>query len=125
MKLKRTTLALAVVLLGAIASGSALAHHGGRQHHQRSHAHFGVFVGAPAFWYYPRPYYYPPPHYYYPPVAVAPAAPPVYIERGNANTPPEQTQGYWYYCPGAQAYYPYVKQCGGGWQRVAPQPPQG
>jgi hypothetical protein len=29
----------------------------------------------------------------------------------------------WFYCPEAGAYYPYVQQCPGGWQQVAPQPP--
>ncbi len=124
MRLTKTMLALAVVLAGIMASGSALAHHGGRFHHG-SRAHFGVFIGAPAFWYYPPPYYYYPPAYYYPPVIAAPVSPPAYIERGDANAPQEQPQGYWYYCPEAKAYYPYVKQCAGGWQRVAPQPPPG
>jgi hypothetical protein len=29
----------------------------------------------------------------------------------------------WFYCPNAGAYYPYVKECAGGWQRVLPQQP--
>ena len=29
---------------------------------------------------------------------------------------------YWYFCRGANAYYPYVKECPGGWQRVQPRP---
>lgn len=123
MNWKKIIFALTVVLLGITASMPALAHGGGR-HHRGSNVHFGVFVGAPAFWYYPRPYYYyPPPYYYHPQVVTAPAAPTTYIERGDANVPQEQAQGYWYYCPEAKAYYPYVKQCAGGWQRVAPQPP--
>lgn len=110
---------LALLLVAILASTAALAHGGG---HYRSRAHFGVFIGAPAYWYHPAPYYYYPPAYYYPPVVAAPASPPVYIERGNASSPPEQSQGYWYYCPEARAYYPYVKQCAGGWQRVPSQP---
>jgi len=55
----------------------------------------------------------------------------VFIERGEsapqAQPPPhEQSQQqtyFWYFCPGANAYYPYVRECPGGWQRVAPQPP--
>jgi hypothetical protein len=27
---------------------------------------------------------------------------------------------YWYYCADAQAYYPYVQQCPGGWLTVVP-----
>jgi len=57
---------------------------------------------------------------------MAPAEPPVYVERGQppaaAQTEPEPGN-YWYYCSNPDGYYPYVKQCPGGWQRVAPQPP--
>jgi hypothetical protein len=89
--------------------------HGGGHGHGR--AHVGVFIGP--VWYPPfYPYYYPPyyyaPYYSYPPVS----GPPTYIEQAPAIVP-----GYWYYCGGAQAYYPTVQECPGGWQRVAPQPP--
>ena len=33
-------------------------------------------------------------------------------------------QYYWYYCRGPEGYYPYVKQCPGGWLKVVPAPPQ-
>jgi hypothetical protein len=46
-----------------------------------------------------------------------PASPPVYVERID---PAEQ--GSWYYCEQERGYYPYVKECPAGWQRVAPQP---
>ena len=116
----RTFALLAVALLAMAASAAALAHGGGHLHQPR--VSVGFVFGGPAYWHYPV-YYYPPPYYYpyYAPVA----APTYYIERGDAYTAPEQTQGYWYYCPEAKAYYPYVKQCAGGWQRVAPQPPGG
>ncbi|OGA38025.1 MAG: hypothetical protein A3G24_05460 [Betaproteobacteria bacterium RIFCSPLOWO2_12_FULL_62_13] len=117
MKSTRTMLALVVILLGIMASGAALAH-------GRGHVRFGVFIGAPAFWYSPPPYYYYPP-YYYPPVVAVPSSPPVYVERGDAQPAPEQSQSYWYYCADAKTYYPYVKQCPGGWQRVVPQPQPG
>jgi len=64
-------------------------------------------VGIPFYAYYPPPlpYYYGyAPGYYPPPAAI-----------------PEQ-QGYWYFCPSANAYYPYVQQCPEGWQPVVPQP---
>ncbi|HEX2566405.1 MAG TPA: hypothetical protein VHL85_06070 [Burkholderiales bacterium] len=38
--------------------------------------------------------------------------------------PPAPQSQDWFYCPSAGAYYPYVKQCAGGWQRVLPQPMQ-
>jgi len=107
---------LAAILLGTLASAPAVArHHGG-------HVRFGVVIGGPIYpwWYYP-PYYYPPA------TVVVPAAPPTYIEQGDpdANTPPQQQQGYWYYCGESQTYYPYVKECPGGWQRVTPRPAPG
>ena len=120
----RTALALFSILLGAIASEPVLAQrHGGFHGGFHGHARFGVFIGGPVFWpgYYYPPYYYPP--YYYPPVASVPAAPSVYIEQGGSQAAPVQSQSYWYYCADTETYYPYVKECPGGWQRVAPQPP--
>ena len=115
--------ALVLVMVGMMASGSALARDRGHGPHVR----FGVVVGGPLWWgpgyyrpYYAPYYYYPP---YYPPVVSVPASPPVYIEQSNAQ--PAPGQAYWYYCADAKAYYPYVKECPGGWQRVAPQPPPG
>jgi hypothetical protein len=132
MNLKKTILALGLLILGAAATGSALAHHGW-------HGRFGVFIGAPL--YYPAPYYYPPyyapyPYPYYAPAPV-PAEPPAYIERSDSGAPAyvereegappvrRRAEGSWYFCPESNAYYPYVKQCPGGWQRVAPRPPAG
>ena len=72
---------------------------------------FGVPLW-PGYWG-PHYYYdYPPPAVYYPP------PPPVYVEREE----PAQQPVWWYWCPSAKGYYPYVKECPGGWQRVAPQP---
>jgi hypothetical protein len=104
---------LSAVLLGTTASASASAwHHGG--------VRFGVVIGAPFY-----PWYYPP-YYYYPPVVAAPAVPPTYIEQGGAQAAPaQQSQGSWYYCTESKTYYPYVKECPGGWQRVTPQPAPG
>lgn len=89
-----------------VASTSVLAHGRGRV---QLGFHFG-FPLYPSYWYYP-----PPPVYYYP-VPVAPAAPPVYVERN------ENSQD-WYYCEQTRGYYPYVKECPGGWKRVPPAPP--
>jgi hypothetical protein len=114
MKRLITFVSLAFALFGAAVSTPAFAaHHGG-------HVRFGVFVG-PGYWY-PPPYYAYPPYYapyYYPPAV---AAPQTYVEQGFAQPAPAQAQGYWYYCEGSKAYYPYVKECPAGWQRVAPQP---
>jgi hypothetical protein len=58
--------------------------------------------------------------YAYPPVITVPSTPPVYIQR-TIVPPPEPN--YWYYCRSAADYYPYVRECPGGWEKVAPQPP--
>lgn len=103
---------LAIFLL-AVAACSAWAHPG---YYYRPAPRVGVYVGVPF-----GPWYYPPvPYYYYPRVIAVPAAPPVYIEQ--ASPPAAPAQGYWYYCNSAGAYYPYVKDCPGGWQKVPAQP---
>jgi len=114
--MKPRLIALILLLAGALVSGAAFAQHrgGGR-------VHFGVFVGAPLFWGYP--FYYPPPPYaYYPAPVYYPASPPVYVERELAG-PEAPAQSWWYYCEQTRGYYPYVKTCLGGWQRVPPAPP--
>jgi hypothetical protein len=103
---------LSAILLGTVASAPAFAHGG--------HVRFGVVIGGP-WWYYP-PYY---PYYPYAPVVTVPAAPATYIERGEAQAPAQQPQGFWYYCAASKTYYPYVKECPAGWQRVTPQPAPG
>jgi hypothetical protein len=102
----------------SVRPGFAGAHRGHFHPHFRSGV---VIIGAPFFapFYYPYRYSYP--YYYYPPVAAMPYSPPQYIEQAEAAS--EQPQGYWYYCADAKAYYPYVKDCPGGWQQVLPQAP--
>lgn len=95
--------------------------HGGKQFHD-GRGPVGVFVGAPVVfggWTYVSPYYYFPPAYYYPPAPY----PPTYIEQGGGQPVPPAPAYYWYYCPDAKAYYPYVKECLGGWQQIVPQAP--
>lgn len=106
-----------ILACGLSSSGLALAD--GRSHHHRhghSHSHLGIGLG----FHFGSPFYYPPPYYYpYPPVVVvpAPAPPPVYIEQA-----PVTAENYWYYCYSPEGYYPYVKECAGGWHQVEPQP---
>lgn len=112
-----------IALLAAMAvSGWASADHHG-------HASVGIAIGYP--WgmpYYPHGYYYPYPYPYpyaypaYPPTVVV-QSPPVYVEQGNAQAAPAPAPSYWYYCNNPQGYYPYVKECPTGWQKVMPQPP--
>lgn len=121
----RMASALSLGVLGLCLGGAAAADRG-HGHGYHGHSHIGVGVVVNPFWLdtwpYPRPYYYPPYPYYYPPsVVTVPAAPSTYIERDDGPAP--QTSAYWYYCSQPAGYYPYVKQCPGGWQPVTPQPP--
>lgn len=102
---------------GGVSSGF----HGGGFHHGGFHTR--VFIGGAFFapWYFPAPYYYYPPAYY-PPAYYPPAYYPPATEYVEPQAPP--APAYWYYCPGSRAYYPYVRECPGGWQQVSPQPPQ-
>ncbi|WP_124703516.1 hypothetical protein [Sulfuriferula multivorans] len=122
----KVTLVVLFVALGVSASSVSMADRG----HWRGHVGVGINLGPmwayPGYYpYYPGPYYYPaPPYYYPPPVVTAPASPPVYIEQGDGQDTdaPSQQSNFWYYCANPQGYYPYVKQCSGRWQAVAPQP---
>ena len=129
--------ALAIVALCALAV-TAPAHadrgyyHGGHGGHYYGHSnvHWGFYFGLPYYssWYYPPyPYYYPYSYPYYPYYGGAvgvPSGPTTYVERGDQQAAPEASaQSWWYYCADSKTYYPYVKQCPGGWQKVAPQPP--
>lgn len=125
--IKQTKSLWLAFILASLLAGNAWAD---RPHHHRPHGSvtLGVYLGDP--WIY-SPYYYPYPVYspriYVPPVApiVVTPAPSVYVEQPGASaTVPTLEPGYWYYCRESQAYYPYVKQCAGSWQKVAPQPAQ-
>ena len=114
---RKISLALALAILGFVAQPAVAHGHGG---HGR--VVVGIGIGA-AYWGwgygYGYPYY---PGYYYPPAYAYPAQPTTYIQQEAPPAPAAPQQGYWYYCGDAQAYYPYVKECPGGWQRVSPQP---
>lgn len=104
----------AVFVFSVLGAGTAMA-----DHHWHGGPHVGVFISpywAP-YWgpaYYP-PYYYRP-YYAYP----QPEPPQTYIEQ---EAPAAPVSNYWYYCPTAKAYYPYVKRCSVPWQKVVPTPP--
>lgn len=127
MKSLRLPLAAAAAAL-ALFAVAAPAYADGRWNHGGAHWRGGIFlnfgVPYPYYWgprYYGPPVYYeaPPAYYYSPPVVVAPASPPVYVERGDDEAAAKPT--WWYWCQSAKGYYPYVKECPGGWQRVPPQ----
>jgi hypothetical protein len=123
--------AFALVLIGTLASGAAMAQHHGHGF-GGGHVRFGVSLGfpifAPGFYpYYPYPYAYPygyPAYSYaYPSAVVGAYSAPSYVEQGATQAAPAQAQGDWYYCAASRSYYPYVTECAAGWQRVPSQPP--
>jgi hypothetical protein len=100
-----------LVLAGLAVSTSALAH-------GRVSIGVGVGFGYPFWgppWGYPVPYYYP--------VPVVPAQSVTYIEQRSA-APASDGGAWWYYCDAARGYYPHVRECPSGWQRIAPTPPK-
>lgn len=105
--MKRLNIFIMLLAL-AVASVSGAAHA----------ARVGVYVG-PAY-----RYYYPvaPAPYYYAPVVAVPVVPDNYVEQGQSPGEQAQSGATWYYCDASKAYYPYVKQCSGGWREVPAQP---
>ena len=106
--------------------------------------YWGWGWGAPYYGYYGPRYYYPG-YYsgyysgYYPGSVYGPVYGPVYadpvprtyVERDDVTNAPPAPQSsapaqnggnWWYWCEGSRNYYPYVKECPGGWRRVPPQP---
>ncbi len=112
---------VALIVLVFAGAGSALAYgYGYYGHHGHRHSSVGVgFVFGGPVW---SPWYYPPPAYYPYPVYERVVPPVVYVEQPAPSA--EAAGNYWYYCRSASAYYPYVKECPAGWERVAPQPGQ-
>lgn len=116
------------ILLAGLLAGNAWADRRYHHHHPHSSVRLGFYFGDP--WLYPPFYSYPPfgPRVYMPgPVIVSP--PPIYIEQAPVVVPapaPVATPepGYWYYCDEAKGYYPYIRECPGGWHKVLPQPRQ-
>jgi hypothetical protein len=117
-KPSKLLIGLALAAAGALGAGSAFAwHHGGPRvvFGFNVGPYWGPYWGAPY-----SPYYYPAPVYYPSPVVVSPPAPSVYVERNEQAQAPQA--GYWYYCEASRGYYPYVKECPGGWRAVSPTP---
>jgi hypothetical protein len=149
MQLKKLLAAAAIgaaFIVGSLATTPALAqhYHGGYGGYHGGYAgyHGGYYGGWHGGWGGPRvgfyfgPGYYPGDYWGYPgyyagfyPWGYAAAvdygysapAPSQYIEQNQA---PAASYS-WYRCDSANgAYYPYVKECAGGWTKVAPSAPQ-
>jgi hypothetical protein len=113
---------ISLFLVGMAATGDAFAarwHRGGHSWHGHGYMGVGVVVGSPFFW---GPWYYPP--VYYPPVVIERSAPPVYVEQlpPIESRPQTRYAGYWYYCQSPSGYYPEVRECPRGREKVPPRP---
>jgi len=135
MTVTRIVLTLLLALATALPALAGGKHGGGKHHHGGTRWAVGVNFGYPGFgyfgyypWYgagyYPYYPYYPYPYYpaYYPAPVAVPQQPTTYVEQPAPQAQPQAPTGYWYYCADPGAYYPYIKECPAGWQRVAPQP---
>jgi hypothetical protein len=119
--MKRGTLRFVALATASVALLTLMAPSTAEAHRWRGRGsvsfHFGYWPGWWAPWVVAPAVVYAAPRYYEP-VYVEPAAPPVYVERGDEAAP---TETWWYWCADARKYYPYVKECPGGWRRVPPQ----
>lgn len=112
-KLIRISFAVLAILLACAMPGQADHHHGGGHGGWGWGPALGLGLLGLGLWELTYP------HYYQPPVVVRQPPQQLYIQ-----PPPQPTeQSYWYYCQEAQGYYPYVRQCPGGWMKVVPSPP--
>lgn len=81
---------------------------------QPAHAYWrgGVWIDVPLV--VPGPYYYGSPYYGYPqPPVIIQQAPPQQVAPAQPAPPAS-----WYWCANPAGYYPYVRDCPGGWQAV-------
>lgn len=114
---KLICIALSVVMLVLAGSTEGFASRGGGHFGHGGHVRVGVFVGPgwyPGWWYPYYPYY---PYYAAPPVVIQ-QQPETYIQQSV----PVGEEQYWYYCKDPKGYYPQVKKCPNGWQKVVPAP---
>ena len=100
---------------GHHAGGTRSGTHSGAHH---SHRHSNVFIGGafavPILW----------PLWDYPGYRIVdayPREPLHYIEQSDETAQADE----WFYCQAAKTYFPYVAECPGGWQRLAPPVPSG
>lgn len=93
----------------------------------RGYGYYGGFYGGVYFdpWLFGYPWGY---EAAYPDVVVMPGSTQTYIEQGTlpqqSGVPQAVRSSDWYYCQNPAGYYPYVKTCSNGWQRVPSTPPR-
>ncbi|MCX7171356.1 MAG: hypothetical protein NTY41_14020 [Proteobacteria bacterium] len=138
---------LAIIAAGSLATTPSWAQHRGGHGGGGDHfwGPFGFLLGTAILYsavQQPRTVYYaPPPVVYAPPVYAPVAVQPYYVEPTYVSPPmvalpppappyaaqsqPTETPGgqWWYLCKKPAGYYPYVRECPSGWEKVSPTPP--
>lgn len=129
------TLSLALAAGPALADPDHWGHggpgwHGGRDHWggdgwRRGSWNHGWHDGRLGWWWVVGGLwtFYPAPIYPYPPAVVVESPAPVLVEHPALAIGPGTSGDSWYYCRSSKGYYPYVSSCPGGWERIAPTPP--
>lgn len=141
-----STLAITLFTTLYAAPASAYGRGGHYYGHGRGHSHvsvgigvgLGVGLGLGLYHGFSRPYYYSPVYYdypYYPNeviVRTVPAPTTVYIEDSRESNYPQNSApsvspsaggNVWYYCHNPDGFYPSIKSCPSGWQKVPASPP--
>jgi len=89
--------------------------------------HFGIWpLYFPGYFGYPLPLY--PDNFFVDPISadsffIDTAAPVEFVEMTAPPADGAQSDN-WYYCKDPDGYYPYVKNCPGGWQSIPSKPPK-
>lgn len=121
--MKNVKLVCGIILVAVATMSSIVFADHGRGGRAGGHVGIGLYFGGPFPGYYYPPQYYPYPYAYYPPVITVPVQPQTYIEQAPSQAAPVAENYYWYHCDNPDGYYPYIKDCPNGWQKVAPAPP--
>ncbi|MGE5301149.1 MAG: OmpA family protein, partial [Acidobacteriota bacterium] len=122
-----TLIAVAAILVSGGTDMAAGGGHGGGGHWSGGWgwSYYGLGLATGALLGYP--YYYPPyysyPYYPYYPSAYAPTYSPSPRVIVREREPAYADEGVYYYCRKSNAYYPYVRRCTGGWEKVPVVPP--
>ncbi|MCX7176286.1 MAG: hypothetical protein NT159_20640 [Proteobacteria bacterium] len=131
---------LAIIAAGSLATAPAWADRGYR--HDYFWGPFGFLLGSAILYsaVQPRTVYYEPQVTYVPYGPVTSYVQPYYVEPAYASPPvtsmpPPPQNGtqlsalgvpgsqWWYFCKNPNGYYPYVRECPSGWEKVSPTPP--